>query len=195
MQAYAESIGLPFVEVGDVGIDESLVAQVPAVLARQHSCAPLMIDDGRLLMVSPNPLAPEVEDQLRLRFGVPVRTVLCTPGSIHEAINKYFPREAAAAQLAAGPAKPAAAAKPAEKTAAPATPAAAIDPEQRAGNKKRRLLFTVLGFNFAVFAFGMVSLFTRLALELGVWFYPVGALVGALGAGAMWIVAELTEGG
>ncbi|MEX0711059.1 MAG: hypothetical protein WD278_01840, partial [Pirellulales bacterium] len=178
MQAYAESVGLPFVDVADVGIDESLVPQVPAVLARQHSCAPLMIDDGRLLMVSPNPLVPEVEDQLRLRFGVPVRTVLCTPGSIHEAINQYFPREAAAAQLAAGPAKPATAAKPAEKTAAPAAPAAAIDPNQRAANQKRRVTLAILGFNFSVIAFVAAAFLTGAAAGLGWWYFPVAVLVG-----------------
>ncbi len=40
-----------------------------------------MIDDGRLLVVTPNQLSPEIEEQLRLRFGMPVRTVLCTPAA------------------------------------------------------------------------------------------------------------------
>ena len=38
-----------------------------------------MADHGHLLMASPNMLPPDVEEELRLRFSMPVRTVLCTP--------------------------------------------------------------------------------------------------------------------
>src|SRR5687768_10726961 len=53
MQLYAESIGLPYIDLTDIPIDESLVPRVPAYLARQHSCAPVMIDDGQVLMATP----------------------------------------------------------------------------------------------------------------------------------------------
>ena len=80
MPAYAESIGLPYLDVQDLPIDVRLPRMVPAVIARQHSCVPIMVDDKQLIMASPNPIDPAVEDQLRLRFGMPVRTVLCTAG-------------------------------------------------------------------------------------------------------------------
>ncbi len=102
MQAHAESVGVPFIDLDDISIDESLVPQVPALMARQHSCAPLLIDDGVLLMASPNLLTPDVEEELRLRLGVPVRTVLCTPAQIHAVVDKHFPKEAADAELARG---------------------------------------------------------------------------------------------
>src|SRR3990172_6725775 len=93
MLAYAESAGLPYVELEDVGIDEQLVPQIPPSTARQHSCVPVMIDQGQLLMASPNPLVPDVEENLRLRLGMPVRTVLCTPASVNQAIAKHYPRD------------------------------------------------------------------------------------------------------
>jgi hypothetical protein len=102
MQAYAESVGVPFIDLDDIQIDEELVPQVPALMARQHSCAPLLMDDGVLLMASPNLLTPEVEEELRLRLGAPVRTVLCTPAQIHAVVDKHFPKEAADAELARG---------------------------------------------------------------------------------------------
>jgi hypothetical protein len=102
MQAYAESVGVPFVDLDDIHIDAALVPQVPALMARQHSCAPLLIDEGVLLMASPNLLTPEVEEELRLRIGAPVRTVLCTPAQIHAVVDKHFPKEAADAELARG---------------------------------------------------------------------------------------------
>ena len=59
-----------------------------------------MVDDGQVLMASPNPLMPDIEEELRLRLQMPVRSVLCTPADIHAAIEKHFPRESAAAELA-----------------------------------------------------------------------------------------------
>ena len=106
MPAYAESLGLPYLDLADIAFDESLVRQVPAVLARQHSCAPVMVDDKHLLVASPNMLDPNVEEELRLRFGKPVRLVLCTPASINSVIERHYPREAAAAEMASGTANP-----------------------------------------------------------------------------------------
>ena len=52
---------------------------------------PVLVDNKQLLMASPNPLDPNVEEELRLRFGMPVRTVLCTPANINDAIDKFVP--------------------------------------------------------------------------------------------------------
>ena len=93
MLAYAESQGLPYLELEDMGIDEELVGQVPPTIARQHSCIPVMVDEGQLLVASPNPLVPDVEEDLRLRFGMPVRTVLCTAASINALVAKHYPRD------------------------------------------------------------------------------------------------------
>jgi hypothetical protein len=133
MQAYAESVGVPFIDLEDIHIDVRLVPQVPALMARQHSCAPLMIDDGVLLMASPILLPPEVEEELRLRLGTPVRTVLCTAAQIHAVVDKHFPKEAADAELARGGAsKVKAASKPASSKPAGASeePEAAENPCQ-----------------------------------------------------------------
>lgn len=112
MQAYAESIGLPYIDLDDIGVDESLVPKVPAPTARENSCVPVMIAEGVLLLASPNPLSPDVEDDLRLRFGVPARTVICTPASINALVAKHYSRGAAAARAATGHAAARAAPKP-----------------------------------------------------------------------------------
>lgn len=100
-QLYAESEGLPYVDLGDVGVDLELAPRLSAVTARQHSCVPLMATDGVLLMAAPKPLRPDVEDDLRLRFEMPVRTVVCTPAAINAAVNEHYPKSAAAAEMAA----------------------------------------------------------------------------------------------
>ncbi|HUY32292.1 MAG TPA: hypothetical protein VMV69_05890 [Pirellulales bacterium] len=200
MQAYAESVGLPFVDVNEVLIDETLLPQVPALMARQQSCAPLMIDDGRLLVVSPNQLSPEIEDQLRLRFNLPVRTVLCTPSAIHEVIAKYYSRESAAAELAGGSPKPAAKAKtkgaPAkagEPAPTPAARAAPATPEEREAALKTRKRNTLMAFNFGAMAAVFLPTIldtvfnAHLVARFG-YFYliPFGVLVGATAAGITW---------
>jgi len=114
MQSYAESVGLPYIDLADTGVDESLVPQIPVAMARNYSCVPVMVDEGLLLIASPNPLNPDVEEHLRHRTGMPVRSVFCTPSGVNAAIDKHYSREAlqAAAKQGATAAKaPAAAAK------------------------------------------------------------------------------------
>jgi hypothetical protein len=137
---YAESIGLPFIDLTDIQVDPALVPRVPTYLARQHSCAPVMIDEGVVLMATPHPLVPDVEEELRLRIGMPVRSVLCTSGQINEVIAKHYPKDAAVAEMAA-------------KSAAPSAPtsggggaAAALTPEQKAAAKKQGQQFAIIGF-------------------------------------------------
>lgn len=135
MQAYAESMGMPYVDLAETGIDETLVLQIPTAMARNFSCVPVMVDDGQLLIASPNPLNPDMEEHLRHRVGMPVRSVFCTPSGVNAAIDKHYSREAlqAAAAAAKQVAKQAPAAKaPAadSKAAAKAKPQAASAPEE-----------------------------------------------------------------
>jgi hypothetical protein len=116
MSAFAESIGLPFVELGEMILDGDLLKKMPATLARKHSCVPVMMDDGQVMVAAPHVLDPEVEEELRIRMGNIVRLVLCTPQGVNGVINQHFTKEQAAAEQAAGGAakvgaKPAAAAK------------------------------------------------------------------------------------
>ena len=181
MLAYAESIGLPYLELGDVGVDEQLASQIAPTMARQYSCVPVMADGGQLLMASPNPLVPDVEEELRLRFSMPVRTVLCTPASINDAIAKYYPPDAV--QAAPAPSR----GKQNQAAPAAATPAAAkpaLSPEERA---KRQKTAAILGFNLTVIV--TMLLFT-LVLQgstfLGI---ILSVLLGSAVAGAAWFVA------
>lgn len=194
MQIYAESLGLPYVEIADVGVDESLVPKLPAVYARQQSVAPLMVDDGRVLVVAPHQLGPEVEDQLRLRFGMPVRTVLCTPSSINETITKYYPREQANAELASGPPKINSQPAKAEAKAAPeAKPAgrASVDPAERAAWKKKQQTGALVGLCWGVI--GTMILASLMGYTLShVWLsFAAAFCVGLVAAGLTWVVMEM----
>ncbi|MGH7135233.1 MAG: hypothetical protein ACREHD_05795, partial [Pirellulales bacterium] len=199
MPVYAESIGLPFVELSDVEIDESLLPNVPAVTARQQSCVPLLVADGRVLLMAPHMLPPEIEDLLRLRFGMPVRLVLATPGDINQVIAKYYSREAAQAELSAGPAKIAAkpAAAAAEKPAAAPQPKQrvskySLSPEERAELKKKQTMTCLMAFNFTVIlvVFGLY-MFTRYFMMHPYLSMLGGVACGGIGAGITYVVTEL----
>ena len=99
-QAFAQAEGLPFLELSDVTIDESLLAKISAVMARTHSVVPVMIEHDHLLLASPNPLDLQLEEDLRLGLGMPVRTVLCTSGDVNRLINEYYSREKVDAEMA-----------------------------------------------------------------------------------------------
>lgn len=202
MPVFAESIGLPFIELGDVEIDESLVPNVPAVTARQQSCVPLMVADGRVLIMAPHLLPPEIEDLLRLRFGMPVRLVMSTPGDINQVIAKHYPKEAAQAELVSGPPKiastPAAKTEASPPTAAAASPAKqpkaslySLSPEERAAWKKKQGMNCLVAFNFTVIAvvFGLY-LFTRYFMMHPYLSMLGGVLLGGVVAGVTYVVTE-----
>lgn len=196
MQVYADSIGLPFINLEDVDIDEGLVPKMPAVTARQQSCVPLMAVDGRVLVMAPHLLPPEIEDLLRLRFGAPVRMVLCTPADVNQVIAKHFPKEAAAAEMAAGPAKRAAkaAAEPKEKAAPQPSPQAGLTYEEKKQAKKQRLINCFLVANVCVIVF-MIGLGTATQfLVRHQWLSTFAGIVfWAAVFGATWVVTEMKK--
>ena len=173
MQAYADSLGLPFIDLSMMTLDASLIPKLPAVLARQHSMRPLLIDDEKVIVASPNPLRPEVEDELRLRIGLQVRCVLCTPADIHEVINKHYPREAAAAQMGVtSAAEQQASAKP------------KMDPAER---KKRRQQFALVAGAMTVMILMVGGNVTSWALTMGVMkFYLMSFAIGGVAAIIGW---------
>lgn len=179
MLAYAEAIGLPYVELADIGVAEDAVPVVPPPTARQHSCIPVMVDDTQVLIASPNPLVPDVEEDLRLRFGKIIRTVLCTPASINELITKYYPRDAVTAAPVSAKTQPAdgAAAKPqaAEKTAA-----APISSEE-----KQKLMKNagILAFNITAMLYVGFRIVSAGASMLGMTDIIVAVLAGTVVAG------------
>jgi len=101
MQVYAESLGLPYLDLADVAIDADLLKRISAVTARTYSFVPVMVDDAQLLLASPNPLTLDIEEDIRSRVGMPVRMVLCTPADVNRLINQHYTKEAATEEVRA----------------------------------------------------------------------------------------------
>jgi hypothetical protein len=183
-QALAEANGLSYVDLMEVSFDIELLGKMPASMARQHSAVPIMVDQDRLLIASPNPISTELEDQMRLRTGFSVRPVLCTPTAIHEIVNRYYPREAAARELGL-------------TAGGPADETENLSPQELAERKKERLKLTGVAFALTFAGFSIVGgIVPSIGNMLGGGFkgtiltYVVGSVLGAVVAGITWIVKK-----
>jgi hypothetical protein len=180
-QALAESQGLSYVDLQEIEFDLDLIGKMPAMMARQYSAVPLMIDNDRILVASPNPLPANLEDELRLRMGMTIRSVICTPAAVHEIVNKFYPREAAAREMGVTSAQDA---EDAEEE---------FDPEAIAERKKNRLKFTgvaaAMTFAASAISIQIAGQFSRdLAAVPLLTQYGVGLLLALVVAGITWFV-------
>lgn len=89
-QALAQQLGYSYVELDDMLPEDAILDAVPKSLVKSHTFLPLFIDDDRLLVAGVDQLDHEVEEELQLRYGVPVRPVIATPRAINQAIAKYY---------------------------------------------------------------------------------------------------------
>jgi hypothetical protein len=89
-QALAQELGLPYVDLADMLPDDEVLDQVPKATVKQHSILPLFVDQGVLLVACVQLIDHELEDELRLRFNMPVRCVLAAPQAINQGIAKYY---------------------------------------------------------------------------------------------------------
>jgi hypothetical protein len=186
MLAYAEAEGLPYVELDDVGVDEQLVPLIPPKTARQHSCVPIMTDGGKVLIASSSPLVPDLEEELRLRFEMPVRTVLCTPTSINQAITKYYPRDMPTPVVAAPKASQPAAPKPA------APPKEPLTPEQKI---KQQIRVSIIAFNVTVVLYMMYQVLLGGGMDMSNYFgvAALAVVLGLVAAGIGFFVTKVVQ--
>jgi MshEN domain len=95
-QALAQELGLPYVDLAETLPEDKVLDQVPKATVKQHSILPLFIDEGVLLVACVNHIGHDLEDELRMRFSAPVRSVLASPQALSQAINKFYSPDAIA---------------------------------------------------------------------------------------------------
>lgn len=105
-RALAAELGMPYLDLTDVIPDDSVLDQIPRSVVKRHTCLPLFIDDEKLLVASADEPSHELEDEVRLRFGIPLRPVIAPPLAINQGIAKYYAaglrKEAAESSASAG---------------------------------------------------------------------------------------------
>ena len=142
-RALAQEIGRPYVDLADMLPDDSILDLVPRALVRRHTCLPLFIDNGGVLVACSEEPDAELEDEIRLRFNLPIRPVMATPLAINQAIAKYY-----ASGLRKEVAEPVKGSKSSSSSSA-SKPKAALTDEEKAQKKQLGLLascWSVIGF-------------------------------------------------
>ncbi len=89
-RALAVELRLPFVDLEDMLPEDNVLDMIPRRVVKKHSCLPLFEDRGRLLVACIDEPSPALEDEIRLRFGHPMRAVLAVPRAVNQAIAKYY---------------------------------------------------------------------------------------------------------
>ena len=89
-KALAAELGFPYVDLEELTPDNSVLTKVPQNLARRNTILPLFVDDNMLLVACGQEPSHELEDDLRFRFGVPMRRVIASPTSINESVVRYY---------------------------------------------------------------------------------------------------------
>lgn len=89
-QALAEELGRSYIDVSDIVPEDAVLDKLPRNTVKRHSILPLFIDEDTLIVACANEPSHQLEEELRLRFGLAVRPVIATPSAINQGIAKYY---------------------------------------------------------------------------------------------------------
>jgi hypothetical protein len=186
-QALAQELGIPYVDLADMVPEDAVLDQVPKQTVKQHSILPLFVDDDKLLVACVHQIDHELEDELRLRFNLPIRNVLATPHAISQAIGKYYAPGARSEPAAAKPEAPAKGEKPKKKAAATAKekpkpkPAAPKSAEEKKQQKQIGIIVICWSFVLAYLLDNFVltpgAFFDHWTIVLFLTIPPIGSLI------------------
>ncbi|MFN4921350.1 MAG: hypothetical protein ACK5L2_01530 [Planctomyces sp.] len=189
-RALAAELRLSYADLEDMLPDDSVLDRIPRRVVKRHSCLPLFEDRGCILVACSDEPSHELEEEIRIRCGVPMRAVLAVPRAINQAIAKYYApgmREEAAEDVSAKSAnsKEAKSGKPEKTVQKPAakevrSKSAPLTEDQ----KRERLMITAIATCWSII--GTVGLFWFLNNGLvGVQQIMIGVVAGAVVFGLM----------
>ena len=189
-RALAAELRLSYADLEDMLPDDSVLDRIPRRVVKRHSCLPLFEDRGCILVACSDEPSHELEEEIRIRCGVPMRAVLAVPRAINQAIAKYYApgmREEAAEGVSAKSAnsKEAKSGKPEKTVQKPAakevrSKSAPLTEDQ----KRERLMITAIATCWSII--GTVGLFWFLNNgAVGVQQIMIGVVAGAVVFGLM----------
>ncbi len=89
-RAYASELGRSYVDLADLVPENKAMDMVPKNVVRRHNCLPLFVDDNAIVVACADEPDSELEDEIRLRFGKPIRPVIASGKSINQAIATNY---------------------------------------------------------------------------------------------------------
>lgn len=89
-RALAKHLNRPFVELSEMIPEDDTLDRVDRMTVKRHSFIPLFIDNDRLVIACVDEPDPDLEEELRFRYGCPMRPVISTPRAVQQAISQYY---------------------------------------------------------------------------------------------------------
>lgn len=96
----AEAVGIPYVFPHVDEIPPELVARFPAAVLKEHLAVPLLIEDDRIVMATPNAVDAETRRRLEEISGGPVVLSLASRRNVQRVLDNLFPASAGTAPVA-----------------------------------------------------------------------------------------------
>ncbi len=90
MLALADEIGVKYVNLDDVNIDPTIVVLIPEEMARRHQLIAIDKDEKKLTIAMANPLDVFAHDELKIRLGYDIDSVLSYGEDIDKALDEVF---------------------------------------------------------------------------------------------------------
>ncbi len=90
-EAYAQELGRPYVDLGQMVPDDTVLDKIPRSTVKRNAILPLFVDDEVLLVACAYEPTPDLEEEMQLRVGVPMRVVMATPKAVNQGIAHYYP--------------------------------------------------------------------------------------------------------
>ena len=110
LQAKAQEMGMPFVDLDRTQIESSAINVVPERIVTRHNVIPVKKQDNQLWVAMAKPSDIQAIDDVTMASGCRVIPVIAVPGAIEDAIRKHYTSGTAPGAGAAGAAVAAAAA-------------------------------------------------------------------------------------
>ncbi len=90
MLALADEIGEKYVDLDDITVDPTIVVLIPEEMARRHQLIAIDKDEKKLIIAMANPLDVFAHDELKIRLGYDVDSVLSYGADIDKALDEVF---------------------------------------------------------------------------------------------------------
>ena len=89
-KAYANELGRSYVDLTDLVPENDALDMMPKMVVRRHNCLPLFTDEHAVVVACVDEPETELEDEIRLRFGKPIRPVIASGKAINQAIAANY---------------------------------------------------------------------------------------------------------
>jgi type IV pilus assembly protein PilB len=90
MLALADKIGEKYVNLNDITIDPTIVVLIPEEMARRHQLIAIDKNEKKITVAMANPLDVFAHDELKIRLGYDIESVLSYGEDINKALDEVF---------------------------------------------------------------------------------------------------------